>query len=124
RPQPEVAPVPEAAPEPEATPEPEEAEPAPEPEAAVAPAPEVVAEPPPEPEAAIVEPTPEPEPEPAAPGTLTIVLHEGGFAQVYVDMRKLTATAPFEKLPLEGGTRTIWVVNERFGIDEMTEVEV
>jgi hypothetical protein len=53
-----------------------------------------------------------------------VVLHEGVYANVYVDDRKLAVTAPFRKLELPGGRHTIQVVNHQARINDVRIVYV
>jgi len=58
------------------------------------------------------------------PGALTVVVKGGGWANVYVDGTRLTKGAPFSDQPLVAGPHTVWVANERLGIDFTQDILV
>ena len=60
----------------------------------------------------------------AAPGALTVALLGGGWANVYVDGKKLKTTAPLTGYTLAAGTHKIQVINEPLGIDHTETVVI
>ena len=55
---------------------------------------------------------------------LSVELRGVGFAQVFLNGRKLAHTAPFENLPLEPGVYELRVVNEAVGLNFVERVEL
>lgn len=63
-------------------------------------------------------------PEAAQSGTLTVTLVGGGWANVYVDGKKLGKTAPLRDVELSAGPHEIRVANEALGLDQTEQVTV
>ncbi len=65
-----------------------------------------------------------PRPRAKGPGKLTVTLSGGGWANVYVDGKKLAKTAPFKDFSLPAGSHTIKVENPALGIAHEEKVSV
>jgi len=57
-------------------------------------------------------------------GTLTIVLVGGGWANVFVDGKKLDKTAPLRNVEIPAGTHEVQLVNEAAGLDVTKTVTI
>ncbi len=63
-------------------------------------------------------------PEGPKAGTLTVVLVGGGWANVFVDGKKLKKTAPLRDVEIAAGTHEVRLVNEAAGIDVTQTITV
>lgn len=87
----------------------------------------VVPTPVPEPQPTVgTAPKPRPAPKPAGnePGNLTVVLAGGGWANVFVDGKKLSKTAPLKNFPISAGSHKIKVENAALGLVHEETVNV
>ena len=58
------------------------------------------------------------------PGLLSVSIDGGGWANVYIDGTRLTKGAPFSDQPVAAGPHTVWIANERMGIDYTQDILV
>ncbi|NCG21465.1 MAG: protein kinase [Rhodobacterales bacterium] len=65
-----------------------------------------------------------PRPQATGPGKLTVTLSGGGWANVYIDGKKVSKTAPFKDFSLSAGTHKIKVENPALGIAHEQQVTV
>ena len=67
---------------------------------------------------------PKPRPKAATKGKLTVTIIGGGWANVFVDGKKLPKTAPLSDYPIAAGSHTVKVENAALGLSHTETVNV